>query len=121
MSSVTLLLACLSQCLRSGQTIISQDVSLFSGTIKTNIDPLEEHSTEEYLDVIQRCHISSVVKHIPTEAEPTILDMPVGQDSLSAGEKQLVALARAILRQTNIIIMDEATSQIDTKLDDQVG
>lgn len=75
---------------------------------------------EEHLDVIQRCHLSSVIKHTPTEAEPTILDMPISQDSLSAGEKQLVALARAILRRTNVIIMDEATSQIDTKLDDQV-
>jgi ABC-type multidrug transport system fused ATPase/permease subunit len=46
--------------------------------------------------------------------------MRVNQNSLSAGEKQLVALARAILRGTNIIIMDEATSQIDTELDDQV-
>ncbi|KAK2461428.1 hypothetical protein APHAL10511_005891 [Amanita phalloides] len=106
--------------LRTRVTIISQDVSLFSGTIRTNIDPLEEHSTEEHLEVIQRCHLSSVIKHTPTENEPSLLDMPVGPESLSAGEKQLVALARAILRRTNVIIMDEATSQIDTNLDDQI-
>jgi ABC-type multidrug transport system fused ATPase/permease subunit len=47
--------------------------------------------------------------------------MPITQDSLSAGEKQLVSIARAILRRTNIIIMDEATSQIDSYLDDQVS
>ena len=41
--------------------------------------------------------------------------------SLSAGERQLVALARAILRRSQVIILDEATSQIDTNLDDQVS
>ena len=46
--------------------------------------------------------------------------MQINQGSLSAGEKQLLALARATLRRTNIIIMDEATSQIDSNLDDQV-
>ena len=56
----------------------------------------------------------------PSAEEPTILDMYVSPGSLSAGEKQLVALARAVMRRTNIIIMDEATSQIDTRLDDQV-
>jgi ABC-type multidrug transport system fused ATPase/permease subunit len=50
------------------------------------------------------------------------LDMPISQGgSLSAGQRQLVALARAVLRRTNIIIMDEATSQIDSRLDDQVS
>ncbi|KAF7337494.1 P-loop containing nucleoside triphosphate hydrolase protein [Mycena sanguinolenta] len=84
--------------LRTRITIISQDVSLFSGTIRSNLDPLG--------------HASS--------SKASILDMPVNQGSLSAGERQLVALARAILRRTNIIIMDEATSQIDTHLDDQI-
>lgn len=49
------------------------------------------------------------------------LDMPITQTgSLSAGERQLVAMARAILRRSNVVILDEATSQIDTDLDDQV-
>jgi ABC-type multidrug transport system fused ATPase/permease subunit len=46
--------------------------------------------------------------------------MQIAQGSLSAGEKQLLALARATLRRTNIIILDEATSQVDSNLDDQV-
>jgi ABC-type multidrug transport system fused ATPase/permease subunit len=56
-----------------------------------------------------------------TENGSSILHIPVNQSSLSAGEKQLLALARAVLRRTNIIIMDEATSQIDIKLDEQVA
>ncbi|KAJ3535367.1 hypothetical protein NMY22_g6525 [Coprinellus aureogranulatus] len=106
--------------LRTRVTIVSQDVSLFSGTIKSNIDPLEKHTQEEQMAVLERCHLTERIAFNPSEAEKTLLDMRVNQNSLSAGEKQLVALARAILRGTNIIIMDEATSQIDTELDDQI-
>lgn len=102
------------------QTIVSQDVSLFAGTIKSNLDPLGKYSQEVHLAVLDRCHLSNRIAFHPSETEPTLADMRVNQNSLSAGEKQLVALARAILRGTNIIIMDEATSQIDTELDDQV-
>ncbi|KAF7319859.1 P-loop containing nucleoside triphosphate hydrolase protein [Mycena kentingensis (nom. inval.)] len=106
--------------LRTKITIVSQDVSLFSGTIRSNLDPLGLSNDQECLDVLQRCHLTTVLKHKATAREPSILDMAVSPGSLSAGERQLVALARAILRRTNIIIMDEATSQIDSALDDQI-
>lgn len=70
--------------------------------------------------MLERCHLLPLLAHEATPDEATVLDMRIGQDSLSAGEKQLLALARAILRRTNVIIMDEATSQVDEKLDDQV-
>lgn len=70
--------------------------------------------------MLERCHLTSLLHHTPNADEATPLDMPISQGSLSAGEKQLLALARAILRRTNIIIMDEATSQIDQHLDDKV-
>ncbi|KAJ7651661.1 hypothetical protein DFH06DRAFT_1270538 [Mycena polygramma] len=94
--------------LRTRITIVSQDVSLFSGTIRSNLDPLGANTDQECLDVIERCHLAPLLKHASREA--SLLDMP----------RQLVALARAILRRTNIIIMDEATSQIDSRLDDQI-
>lgn len=65
--------------------------------------------------------MNTALHFTPSVEEPTILDMQISPGSLSAGEKQLVALARAILRRTNIVIMDEATSQIDIHLDDQVS
>ncbi|KAF9469837.1 P-loop containing nucleoside triphosphate hydrolase protein [Collybia nuda] len=106
--------------LRTSITIISQDVSLFSGTIRSNLDPLDEHSTRECIEVMERCHLTKLLKHTSMAHQDTLLDMPITQGSLSAGERQLVAIARAILRRTNIIIMDEATSQIDSQLDDQI-
>lgn len=102
------------------KTIISQDVSLFSGTLRSNVDPFDEHSDQECLDVLERCHLLSVLSHTSNKREVS-LDMPISQTgSLSAGERQLVAMARAVLRRSNVVIMDEATSQIDSQLDDQV-
>lgn len=97
-------------------------MSLFNGTIRSNLDPFGEHSDAECLEVLERCHLASVLSNSSGTSSPIItLDTPISQTgSLSAGERQLVALARAVLRRSNVIIMDEATSQIDTDLDDQV-
>ncbi|KAJ8702162.1 hypothetical protein PTI98_000902 [Pleurotus ostreatus] len=104
--------------LRTRVTIVSQDVSLFTGTLRSNLDPLNEHTDQECWDVLERCHLKSIMKPVNGELS---LELPIGQEgTLSAGERQLVALARAVLRRTNIVILDEATSQIDNKLDDQI-
>ncbi|KAH7930921.1 pleiotropic drug resistance ABC transporter [Leucogyrophana mollusca] len=106
--------------LRSRLTIVSQDVSLFSGTIRSNLDPFAEHTDQECWDVLERCHLTTLLSRAADKGSFS-LEMPISPGgSLSAGERQLVALARAILRKTNIIIMDEATSQIDSRLDDQI-
>ncbi|KAK0208709.1 P-loop containing nucleoside triphosphate hydrolase protein [Desarmillaria ectypa] len=102
--------------LRTRITIVSQDVSLFSGTLRSNLDPLDQNTLRECMEVVERCHMMDVLLHTTTD----FLDMPISQGSLSGGERQLVALARAMLRRTNIIIMDEATSQIDSHLDDRI-
>ena len=96
---------------------------MFSGTIRSNLDPFAEHSDAECWEVLERCHLNSVFNKASNGVRDgsVSLDTPISQTgSLSAGERQLVALARAVLRRSNVIIMDEATSQIDTMLDDQV-
>ncbi|KAH9944830.1 P-loop containing nucleoside triphosphate hydrolase protein [Amylocystis lapponica] len=109
--------------LRTRITIVSQDVSLFSGTIRSNLDPFGEHSDQECWEVLERCHLTSLLNQSAGRGPgPEVtLDTPISQTgSLSAGERQLVAMARAVLRRSNVVIMDEATSQIDSKLDDQI-
>ena len=86
------------------------------------MDPFSEHTDAECLEVLERCHLASLLATSSGGSVSSLtLDTPIGQTgSLSAGERQLVALARAVLRRSNVVIMDEATSQIDTALDDQV-
>lgn len=75
--------------------------------------------------MLERCHLTTILRgsmqRSREDPSHVSLDMPITQTgSLSAGERQLVAMARAILRRSNVVILDEATSQIDTDLDDQV-
>jgi ABC-type multidrug transport system fused ATPase/permease subunit len=79
---------------------------------------LDEHSDEECWDVLERIHLKPLLER--GHEGSVSLEMPVSQNSLSAGEKQLLALARAVLRRTNVIIFDESTAQIDQILDDTV-
>ncbi|THH08344.1 hypothetical protein EW145_g2759 [Phellinidium pouzarii] len=106
--------------LRKRITIVSQDVSLFTGTIRSNLDPLGDHTDLECWDVMDRCHLIKREGNSQSQNVASLDSMISPTGALSSGERQLVALARAILRRSQLIILDEATSHIDIVLDDQI-
>jgi ABC-type multidrug transport system fused ATPase/permease subunit len=101
--------------LRNLFAVVSQEIYLFQGTIEQNID-ISEISSFENIELV--CRKSGASKFI--DAFPDRYQQYVGQNGakLSGGEKQKIALSRALIKQANIIVLDEATSNYDTKSDE---
>lgn len=103
--------------LRRKLTIIPQDPVLFSGTLRMNLDPFKNYADAEIWMALELSHLKCFVSAQPLGLQHVVME---GGENLSIGQRQLICLARALLRKSKILVLDEATAAVDLETDELI-
>jgi len=100
--------------LRTNIAIIPQDPVLFAGTIRSNLDPFSEYRDFDLESALDKVHMRDFVR---AQKDGLLHEVKEGGSNLSVGQRQLLCMARALLRKAKVIVMDEATASVDMATD----